>query len=152
MSTFIGKGATSSAIRLFPYTLKTASLQQWACCVYDSSDDGNSVKAPAAANAAGFAGFLADAVPSGGTTAGLVYNFARMPGDKIPVLLAATEAVTVGDPLVVANTSGHLRKWALASDDDGSIVAFAEQTVTAGAAAEVIQARIAGFDVHKDAS
>lgn len=152
MSTFIGKGASSSALRLFPYTLNTASLQQWAAVIFDSSDAGNSVKAPTAANNSGWAGFLADAVPSTGTTSGVVYNFARMPGDKIPVLLAATEAVVVGDPLVIANTSGHLRKWAIGTDDDGTIVAYAEQTVTAGATAELIQGRIAGFEVHKDAS
>ncbi len=152
MSSFIGKGATSSSPKLFPYNCNTASLQQWAAVIYDSADAGNSVKAPTAANNAGWAGFLADAQPAAGTTAGVVYNFARMPGEKVPVLLVASEAVTVGDPLCIANTSGHVRKWLLASDDDGTIVAFAEQTVTAGATAELIQARIAGFDVHKDAS
>ena len=34
MSSFIGKGATSSALRLFPYTLNTASLQQWVDDLY----------------------------------------------------------------------------------------------------------------------
>ena len=87
MSTFIGKGATSSALRLFPYTCNTASLSQWAAVIYDSADAGNSVKAPTAEANAGFAGFLADYPGSSGTSSGVVYNFACQPGDKVPALL-----------------------------------------------------------------
>ncbi len=150
MSTFIGLGATSSALKLFPYTSNTASMAQWSAFIYDTSVSGNTVKAPAGDAPLGFAGFLADNPGTSGTAVGVVYNFARMPGDKIPALIVASATVTVGNALVIANTSGHLRAYVNGSDDDVSIVAYAEQTMTAGGTAEICQVRIAAFDVHKD--
>ena len=148
---FNGLSVAPKRDRLYQYKINTSSLKEGAAVVYDSSASGQLVKAPAAAAAAGFAGLIADVLPSGGTTAGLDVNLQR---DGLGLgLLKAGEAVTVGQELVIAGTDGSLRAFAVGSDDDCDIVGRAEQTKTAGATNEAILVNLdSARSVHKDNS
>jgi hypothetical protein len=150
MSEFVGLAATMMAPRLKAYTLATAGLFRGAVVMRDSSAAGEKVKAPTGALVLGLCGVLVDEVDSGGTDANTVYNFAIQPGDIVPVLLDAGQAVTVGDKLVASDTDGSVKAYSDAGGDDNcTIIGFAEETRTAGAANELIKVRLAIFDIDQ---
>lgn len=153
MSDFIGLAATATGSgRTKAYTLATAGLFRGAVVMRDTSASGEKVKAPTGAAVLTVCGVLADEVDSGGTDASTVYNFWYQPGDIVPVLLDATVAVTVGDALVASDTDGSVKAYANASMDDCTIIGYAEETRTAGAANELIKVKLAFFDIRKDNS
>lgn len=124
-TTFVGKSVAKQCDRLYPATLNTASLKEGAAVVYDT---GNGVKAPAAAAAAGFAGLLADVMPSGGSTVGMDVNLQRT-GNGMGIL-AAGVSCNRGDKLVINDTSGYLRKYVHGTDTNCDIIGEATMAVT----------------------
>ncbi len=150
-TTFIGKSFAPKRDKVYAYQCNTASLKEGAAMVYDTSASGQLVKAPTGAAVLGFAGLVADVLGSSGTAVGIDINLQRT---GIGMGLIATGiTVTVGDELVIADTAGTLRSFALGSDDDCDIVGVCETTKTAGSATESILVNLdKQRSVHKDAS
>ena len=71
------------------------------------------------------------------------YIYAQ-PGDVVYAILAASQTVAIGDPLVTTTTAGALGKGTIdATVVDGAIVGYADEAVTTTGATGMIKVRIA---------
>jgi hypothetical protein len=123
----IGLSATREVVWAQSYQA-AASLPEGTVVVYTAQD---TVGLPSGAGAAGVAGVVTD---SGTVATGDRCNVQKA-GIAL-VLLAAGQTVTIGQELVVANSSGHVK--ALAAETGCVIVGRSEQAFTAGSNADPI--------------
>lgn len=153
-TTFIGKSVPKGKGQApqYDYQLNTTGLKTGAALVYDSSADGGMLKAPAAAAAAGFAGLLTTEYQVGSASvAGQPCQVQR--SGLCMGILDAGNAVTVGQALVISDTDGSLRPFAVATDDDCDIVGTSEQTLGSQGVNTPILVNLDTFShVAKDAS
>lgn len=144
----IGTGAAAVVPFTIPQTVYSASLQGGAAVVFDSTNKG--VKAPGGAAALGFAGLITNQQSSTGTASGDRVDL-QIAGVGVGILDAG-QSVTFGQELIISDTDGSLKGFALASNDDCSIVGYSLETKTAGAANESLLVQLMPFNVHKDNS
>lgn len=141
----VGTGWTAVVPYTLAQTVYTASLHGGAAVVWDSTNKG--VKAPAGAEAIGFAGFITNQQPSGGTTSGDRVDLQNA-GVAIG-LLKAGESVTYGQRLVIADTDGSVKAYDDAGDDNCSIVGIALATLTAGSQNDTLPIAVQQWEINK---
>lgn len=129
-TTFIGKSVAKGkgGEKLYSYQINTTGLKTGAAVVADTSVSGQMVKAPAAAAATGFQGLIATEYQVG--AASVAGQDVELQRSGIGMgILDAGNAVTYGAPLVISDTDGSLRPFAVATDDDCDIVGTSEITL-----------------------
>ena len=121
--------------------VRTAGLAEGAVVCWDAVDKKNCV-APGGAGATKVRGVLygqqGSSTSVGSTAVGDVVTVQQRGTAR--VLLGATLTVAAGDPVIVSNTSGHVK--ALGAETVCSILGYALESKTAGAAAEMISVRL----------
>ena len=141
-TTFQGLAMAPKRDKLYAYQVNSNGLAEGAAVVVDSSVSGGAAKAPTGAAVKGFAGLIADVLKAGtGTVSGNEYNLQRS-GIGLG-LLAPSTAVTYGQQLVIADTSGRLRPYNHGVDADCDIVGTSE--VTLGSSSDT-QAMLVNLD------
>jgi len=137
-TTFIGLSSTRFGGDTKQYQVNTASLKEGAVVIHDSSVAGQKVKAPTGAGNTGIAGVITNAQSASGTAVGDSVDVQYT--GIANVLLKATEAVTVGGKVIIADTDGSVK--ALGTTDSCDILGVSLITKTAGAANEMIPVRL----------
>lgn len=130
----IGLSATRMDIFTKSYLAQSA-IPEGAVVIHYVAGTDDEVILPAAANAKLIAGV---SVSAGTATAGTDRIAVQKLG-QAPVLLGAGLSVVVGDELVIANSSGHVKKRQ-AGDADSQVIGVSEVTFTAGSNADLISA------------
>ena len=139
MSDFIGLSSTRIGGETKQFSCNTAGLKEGAIVVHDTTAGKNNfVKAPGAAAATGIAGVIVNAQASGGTAVGDSVDVQYT--GVANVLLDGTQAVTVGDKVIVSDTDGSCK--GLGTTDSCDILGVTLITRTAGAANELIPVRL----------
>lgn len=137
-TTFQGLSGSPRNYRSRPMQCNTAGLVEGSVVIYDTSKSGQLVKAPTAAGNTGVAGVIVGQQATGGTAVGDLVEVAYE--GIVPILLGTTQAVTVGDKLIVAGTDGSVKGRGASTGCD--VIAVCEETRTAGANNELITGRI----------
>ena len=132
-TTFIGLSSTRFGGETKQVECNSSGLKEGAVVVWDSTNAGQLVKAPTGAGGTGVAGVICNAQVSGGTSVGdsVDVQFTGIAN----VLLDATEAVTVGQRVIVSDTDGSVKA---ATGDQVDYIGVALITKTAGSANELI--------------
>ena len=142
MAASVGLSAIRKVLAAEAYLVHSGSLQEGAVVVFSGSGDAQNVQAPAGAAAKRVAGVIMDQQPSAGTTSGDVVNVQTL-GIGLGLLVAGGTAAE-GDPLIVANSSGHLKVWTNETDVD--VVGYSLANMTAGSNADAIPFRL---NIHR---
>lgn len=142
----IGLGVpVATAPRYISTKVYSASLQQGAALVADTTNQGG--KAPGGAAAAQFIGILSNQQTSTGTASGDPVDL-QIEGVAL-CLCKASATITYGDEVVIGGTDGSLRTYVGATDEGASIVGQSLQTLTAGANAQPIAILLKPYTVHQ---
>jgi hypothetical protein len=137
-ATFNGLTASRGPGEIRQMRVNTNSLKEGAVVIFDTAQIKGSAKAPTAAGNIPIAGVLVDVLTSDGTVSGSSYNVQYT--GKCFVLLGNGEAVNAGDRLIINDTDGSVK--AIGTTDSCGVLGTALQTLTAGAANEMIEVEL----------